>query len=166
MENFMKKHDPALKFSNPRMLCAIYFGLLSVVGTILINALLTILGIEQMVPLFEAILLGVVIASSTGALFGERIIYCARPYYSKVFFIGFFMVIVSLPVFDLGILFFVTNTNTAEYTMAKLHDLAFFYLMILGYSYILFGFFLAVGAGLAALFLRDKLVYWTLDDKA
>jgi hypothetical protein len=33
----MMKKDPALTISNPRLLAAIYFGLLSVVGTILIT---------------------------------------------------------------------------------------------------------------------------------
>ncbi|MFI4919571.1 MAG: hypothetical protein ACHP65_08445 [Legionellales bacterium] len=155
----MKKHDSALIFSNPRMLAAIYFGLLSVVGTILINAFLSVIGVEQLVPIYQAIFLGMAVASGTGALFGERIVHCEKPYKAKTFWLGFSMVIASLPVFDLGILFFLTESNTALFSMAKLHHLVFFYLMILGYSYILFGFFLAIGAGLAAMYLRGQLVY-------
>ena len=64
-----------------------------------------------------------IVASCTGAIFGERIIHCPKPYKVKTFFIGFFMVIASLPVFDLGFVFiyerrkckFTILIPTAEY---------------------------------------------------
>jgi hypothetical protein len=151
----MKKRDIAIAFANPRLLAAIYFGLLSVVGTILIDAFLSSIGIKEIIPVFQAIILGMIVSSCTGALVGEKIVHCKKPYMIKTFF----MVIASLPIFDLGLLFFMSESNNPLFSIAKFHDMMFFYLMILGYSYILFGFLLAVASGLAAMYLRGKLVY-------
>ncbi len=155
----MDKRDPAQTFSNPRLLSAIYFGLLSVVGTILINAFLTLLGIKEIIPLFQAILLGMIVASATGALFGERIVHCPKPYKLTTFWMGFIMVLVSLPLFDLGILYFLTEDSSQLLPHTTLKDLIMSYLTILGYSYVLFGFLLAAASGVAAMYLRGQLVY-------
>lgn len=155
----MKTHDPALYFSNPRLLGAIYFGLLSVVGTILIDAFLSLIGIEEFVPLFEAIIVGMIVASATGALFGKQIIHCPKPYFAKTFAIGFMMVILSLPFFALGLVFFMEKGATALFSISSFKNLAYSYLVILGYSYILFGILLAIASGCAAIYLRGWLVY-------
>ncbi|MCL9684675.1 hypothetical protein [Legionella maioricensis] len=155
----MKKPDPALTCPNPRLISAIYFGLLSVVGTILINAFLTSLGVEEKIPVFEAVILGMVIASCTGAVMGEHIIHCEKPYKVKTFWMGFFMVIASLPIFDLGLVFFMYHENSSILYVAQLHNMVYFYLYVLAYSYVLFGIALAIGAGLAAMYLRGQLVY-------
>lgn len=155
----MNNQDPALTCSNPRLISAIYFGLLSVVGTILINAFLTSIGVEEKIPVFEAVILGMVVASCTGAVMGERIIHCPMPYKARTFLIGFSMVIASLPIFDLGLVFFMIKENASILSIAQLHNMVYFYLYVLAYSYILFGIALAVGAGLAAMYLRGQLVY-------
>lgn len=159
----MKKQDPALTFSNPRLLAAIYFGLLSVVGTILINAFLSSMGIEEIIPVFQSVILGMVVASCTGALFGERIILCPKPYKTKTFWLGFIMVIASLPVFDLGLVLFMKEDNSGLFSIAKLHDMVLFYLVVVAYSYFLFGFLLAVACGLASMYLRGQIVYDVLN---
>lgn len=155
----MRKQDPALTFSNPRLLAAIYFGLLSVVGTILINALLTSIGVEQTIPVFESVILGVVVAAGTGALFGEAIVHCKKPYKAKTFWLGFIMVIASLPVFALGFVFFMETTYEKLFSVAKFQEMFYVYLIVLAYSYILFGILLAIASGLAAMYLRGQLVY-------
>lgn len=155
----MKEQDPALTCSNPRLIGAIYFGLLSVVGTILINALLTSIGIKEIIPVFGAIILGMIVASGTGAIFGERIIHCPKPYKVRTFLIGFIMVIASLPVFDLGFILILKEENAGILSLAQLQNMIYFYITVLAYSYILFGIVLAVGAGLAAMYLRGQLVY-------
>lgn len=155
----MKNQDPALDCPNPRLISAIYFGLLSVVGTILINAMLTSLGVKQIIPIFEAVILGMVVASCTGALMGERIIHCPKPYKAKTFLIGFTMVIASLPIFDLGLLLFMIKEQSDLLPIAQVYNMIHFYLFILAYSYIIFGILLAIGSGFAALFLRGQLVY-------
>lgn len=155
----MKKQDPALTFSNPRLLAAIYFGLLSVVGTILINAFLTSIGVEEIIPVFEAVLLGMLVAAITGAVFGESIVHCKKPYKAKTFWLGFTMVIASLPFFALGLVVLMHEENAQLYAVATLRDMIFFYLVVLAYSYILFGIVLAIASGLAAMYLRGQLVY-------
>lgn len=155
----MNEEDPALKCPNPRLISAIYFGLLSVVGTILINALLTSLGIEEKIPVFKAIILGMVIASATGALFGERIVHCPIPYRLRTFLTGFIMVIASLPFFALGLVLFMEHENAELLSVAQAHNMIYFYFYVLAYSYVLFGIELAIGSGLAAMYLRGQLVY-------
>lgn len=155
----MKKQDPALSFSHPRELTAIYFALLSIVGTILINAFLTSIGVEQIIPIFKAVILGIIVAACSGAIFGESIVHCKKPYKTKTFWLGFIMVIASLPVFALGLLLLMEEANDKLFSVAKFHDMVYFYLVILAYSYILFGFVLAILSGLAAMYLRGQLVY-------
>lgn len=158
----MNKQDPALDFPNPRLLATVYYGLLSVVGTILINAFLTTIGIKELVPLFQAIILGMVVASITGALFGKSIVHCPRPYKLKTFFLGFIMVLLSLPFFDLGLLLFMDTSENQALKVINFHDFVSAYLIVLGYSYILFGFLLAIASGLASIYLRRHFVYQIL----
>ncbi len=154
------KQDYALTFPNPRLLGAVYFGLLSVVGTILINGFLTLLGIEETVPLFHSIVVGMVVASATGALFGKEIIHCPKPYQMKTFWIGFFMVLASLPFFALGLELGIANSpDQHQFSITNFRDFAYTYMIVLAYSYVLFGFLLAIAAGFAAMYLRGHLVY-------
>lgn len=154
------KRDPAIIFPNPRLLAAVYFGLLSVVGTILINGFLTLLGIEETVPLFHSIIVGMIVASGAGAIFGGEIIHCPKPYKVKTFWIGFFMVLASLPFFALGLELGLANSPDQHlFSMTNFRDFAYAYVVILAYSYVLFGFLLAIAAGFAAMYLRGHLVY-------
>jgi hypothetical protein len=155
----MKRIDPALTCSNPRLIAAVYFGLLSVVATILINALLTSIGIREEIPVFKAILLGMVVASCVGFIMGEHIIHCKKPYKKKTFFMGFAMVIASLPVFDLGLVVLMHQENASLFSVASLGHMVFFYLYTLVYSYLIFGILLAIGSGFATMYLRGQLVY-------
>jgi hypothetical protein len=155
----MARRDPALTISNPRLIAAIYFGLLSVVGTILINAFLTLIGIDEIIPVFEAILIGVLVASCTGALFGEHIVHSKKPYKNKVFWLGFTMVIASLPLFDLALFVCMILENSTPIPITGIQSMLYSYLLVLAYSYILFGILLAVASGLAAMYLRGQLVY-------
>ncbi|PWY55158.1 hypothetical protein DGG96_13335 [Legionella qingyii] len=158
----MNKQDPALEFSNPRLLASVYYGLLSVVGTILINAFLTTIGFEELVPLFKAIILGMIVASITGALFGERIVHCPEPYKLKTFLLGFIMVLLSLPFFDLGLLLFMDTSENQVLRVTNFNDFVSAYFIVLGYSYILFGLWLAIASGLASIYLRGHFVHHIL----
>lgn len=155
----MKKSDPAVLISNPRIIAAIYFGLLSVVGTILINAFLTTIGIMEIIPLFKSIILGMVVASIMGALFGESIVHCKEPYKLRSFLLGFIMVIISLPVFVLGLVYLMKQPNSNFMNISHSHDMVYVYFMALVDSYLLFGVALAVASGFAAMYLRAQLVY-------
>lgn len=155
----MKGKDPALSFPNPRMLAAIYYGLLSVVATIMIDALISSIGINEVIPIYQSVLIGMAVASSFGALYGEVIIFCPKPYWGKTFWMGFSMIMASLPLFILGVLLMMQQENTTLFVTAKLHNIVYVYLVMLGYSYVVFGFFLGIACGLASMYLRGQLVY-------
>lgn len=97
--------EEALTLSNPRLLSAIYFSLLAIIATIILDTVIYALGVEQLLPVFQGILLAVIIAAIFGALFGEKIVHSKKPYRMRVFWLAFFMVLVALPVYDLGFLF-------------------------------------------------------------
>ena len=69
------------------------------------------------------------------------------------------MVIASLPIFDLGLVFFMKHESSDLLSIAQAHNMIYFYLYVLAYSYIIFGIALAIGAGIAAMYLRGQLVY-------
>lgn len=155
----MEKDDPALTISSPRLIACVYFAMLSVAATILINGFLTLMGVDELIPLFQSVLIGVFIAGITGALFGEAIICCPKPYGYRVFWLGFIMVIASLPFFALGLTAGMIYEKTAFMPINGWLSMLSFYWVVLAYSYVLFGWAMALASGLAALYLRGKLVY-------
>jgi hypothetical protein len=158
----MYTQDDALTISNPRLLAAVYFSLLAVIATILIDTILYSLGIEQLLPISEAIFLAVVVAACFGALFGERIILSPKPYHTHVFFWAFLMVIAAIPVYTAGFVYLMRENHAALFVHASFTQLIYIYLFVLLYSFILAGLWLAIVAGLAAIYLRAYLVYYVL----
>ena len=158
----MKKTEQTLEFSNPRLLAAVYYGVLAIIATIILDSFLFVLGAEKILPIFKAILLAVFVAACFGALFGKRIVLSKEPYRKHVFLWGFFMVIVALPVYDLGLIYLLKDYHPTLFLNASLRILIEFYLMILIYSFIMAGLWLALFSGIAALYLRGHLVYYIL----
>ncbi|CEK09975.1 hypothetical protein [Legionella hackeliae] len=160
----MSHEDTALSISNPRLLAAVYFALLAVIATCIIDSFLYFMGVEQFLPLFKAVLLAVVVAGCFGALFGKRIIHSKKPYRRKAFLFGFLMVLAALPFYVLGFLFL-----SEEYARWALTDTLsqqlLSYLFTLFYSFIIAGLWLAIAAGFAAMYLRGHLVYDILHSK-
>ena len=56
-----EEKDEALEISNPRLLCAIYFTLLAVIANQAIDTFLYAVGVQELLPIYKAILLAVVI---------------------------------------------------------------------------------------------------------
>lgn len=160
-----KQQDEALSISNPRLLAAVYFSLLAIIATIIIDTLLYAIGIEQLLPISKAIFLSVIVAACFGALFGKRIVYSERPYHKHTFFWAFLMVIVALPFYNFGFLFLLKENHAALFAHATLSQLLYFYLFVLLYSFILAGVWLAIVAGLAAVYLRGHIVYYILQSQ-
>jgi len=159
------KRDEALFISNPRMLVAVYFSLLAVVWTIIVDTLLYAIGIEKLLPISKAILLAVVVAACFGALFGERIVHSKKPYNKNVFYWAFLMVIMALPVYNLGLLYLLKDGHAALFAHATWAHLAYLYLFVLLYSFILAGWWLGIVAGIAAIYLRKHVVYYILQSQ-
>lgn len=156
----MKKMDEALTLSNPRLLTGIYFGLLAVIATLSMDTLLYWMGVIQFVTISQEIFLAVVVAACFGALFGERIVHSKKPYSMHVFLWAFLMVIVAMPVYNIGFLYFMKENHAEFFKHTTLEHLFSLYLFVSAYSFILAGVWLAILAGFAALFLRGYLVYY------
>jgi hypothetical protein len=161
----MRKNDEALSISNPRLLSAVYFGLLSIVATVIFDAIFYAFGVTQILPAFQAILLAVIMASCFGALFGQRIIRTQKPYRRRAFLWGFVMVLAALPIYAL-IFFYLFKTHH-PYAFADLgfNNLFVTYLFVLVYCFLVAGLWLSIAGGLAAMYLRGHLVYDILHSK-
>ena len=159
------KRDEALTLSNPRLLSAAYFCLLGVIVTIVINLLLYSFGITQLIPFFQAILLAAVLAACFGAIFGKKIVHSSPPYNRKAFFWGFLMVIAALPFYDLVFLYLINHYNPKVLDGLSSGNILMAYLFVILYSFILAGLWLAIAAGLAAMYLRGHFVYDILHSK-
>ena len=158
----MNTQDEALTISNPRLLAAVYFSLLAIITTIALDTLIYVLGISQFLPISKAIVLGVIVAACFGALFGERIVHSEKPYCRHVFLWAFLMVISALPVYNLGFLYLLQENHADLFIRASLTHWVHLYLLVLGYSFILVGLWLAIAAGLAAMYLRGYVVYYIM----
>ncbi|KTD31305.1 MULTISPECIES: hypothetical protein [Legionella] len=162
----MKNNDEALSISNPRLLSAVYFGLLAIVATVIFDVIFYAVGVEQILPTFQAILLAVVLASCFGALFGERIIYCQKPYRRRAFLWGFLMVLAALPIYALIFFYLFKEHHPQAFADLGVGNLFITYLFILLYSFLVAGLWLAIAAGIAAMYLRGHLVYDILHSKS
>lgn len=154
-----KSEDEAAQIASPRLLSAAYFALLSIVATILIKGSWHLIDMRQFIPIFQAILLGAAIAAIFGALFGERIVHCKKPYRLKTFLYGLLMALIALPFYVLfyALLihlnnpsFFLNNELTSPFTM---------YAFIFIYSFFTTGWWVAILTGFAAMLLRGHFVY-------
>lgn len=159
------KKDEALSISNARLLSAAYFCLLAIVVNIMLDALLYGMGINQLLPTFQAVLLAAIFAACFGALFGEKIIHCPKPYSRKVFLWGFLMVIAALPFYDIFFLYLLNHSHPKILDGLSLGNIILTYFIIILYSFFLAGFWMAIAAGLAAMYLRGHVVYDILHSK-
>jgi hypothetical protein len=161
----MRIKDEALTISNPRLLSAAYFALLAVIATIIIDTLLFAFGVEQILPTFQLVSLSAILAGCFGAIFGEKIVHCQKPYRYKTFSWGFIMVLAALPFYSLFFLYLFSRHHQQILSGLSFGSLLELYLFVVLYSFLLFGLWLAIAAGLAAIFLRGHLVYDILDSK-
>ncbi|MCC5791676.1 MAG: hypothetical protein JJT82_03595 [Legionellaceae bacterium] len=155
----MTRKDEALNMPNARLLSAVYFGLLAVVATIIIDTLLYLMGVGELIPTFKAVVLATLIAVIAGAIFGKKIIYSKRPYQKTAFKWGFLMVLVALPFYDFGFMWVIQHHHPESFSTASLANWLLLYVILLVYSFVLAGFWLAIAAGFAAIYLRGRLVY-------
>ncbi len=159
------RSDRALKISNARILSAVYFGLLAVVFTLSLDATFYALGVYQVIPLFEGTLLAMFTASVFGAIFGEKIVHCPPPYKWKVFVWGWLMTIMAMPFYDLGFLFFYLSEHSDFFQRITAFNIFRLYVFILIQSFVLIEFWLGIMAGLAAIYLRSRIIYYIYDSK-
>lgn len=155
----MNKTDEAMQVPNVRLLSAVYFGLLAIIGTIIIDTVLYVLGVAELLPIFQSILFAVILASIFGALFANKIIHCKRPYKLKTFGWGFLMVILALPIYNLALIFFIYQQHTEAFAVTTPMQYVYLYFIYLFFTFILAGLWLAIVSGFAAMYLRGRLAY-------
>ncbi|MBA2709248.1 MAG: hypothetical protein H0U57_01450 [Tatlockia sp.] len=161
----MKQDDEALTVPNARLLCGVYFCLLAVIITIIIDSLFYVIGVNQLIPTFQAVLLAAGFAALFGAIFGEKIIHCAKPYSGKSFLWGFLMVLAALPFYDVIFLYLLNQFHPKLIGDLSLGNIFIAYLSIILYSFLFAGLWLAIVAGFAAMYLRGHIVYDILHSK-
>ncbi|MBA2657113.1 MAG: hypothetical protein H0U70_09035 [Tatlockia sp.] len=160
-----RERDEAMDISNPRLLSAAYFALLAVIITIVLDTILYAIGVKQLIPTFQAILLAVVFASSFGALFGKKIIFTPKPYKRSAFLWGFLMVIAALPFYDVIFLYLLNRYHPKMLEGLSFANVILSYFFVMIYSFLLSGLWLALAAGFAAMYLRGHIVYDILHSK-
>lgn len=156
------QEDEVLSISNPRMISAIYFSALAIIASIIIDTVLYVLGVRQLLPIHQSIFLAVVVAAVFGALFGKKIVHSPRPYWKHTFWSAFLMVLLALPFYNLGFIYLFQQHHDAVFSGASFKHLFYLYWITLVYSFILAGAWLALLAGLAAVYLRARLVHYLL----
>jgi hypothetical protein len=154
--------DEAPTLSNPRLLAAVYFSALAIIFTLTIDTLIYLLGIDQLIPLFKAIILAVLVAGGFGMLFGKRIIYSVQPYKKHVFWTAFLMTTLAIPVYNIGFVYLLHETHGTLFVHSTFMYWLTVYFIVLIYSFIVAGIWIAILTGLAAIFLRGHLVYYLL----
>lgn len=147
---------------NPRLLAAVYFALIAIVLTIVVSTVLYALGFDQSMHIVKAIFLGGLVAAFFGALFGRRLLSLRQPCWHKAFLLGFLMAMAAIPVYDLGLLYLMKDLPQNAFNEASFEQIVVMYLFVVAESYILAGWGLGLIIGLAAVFLRNKIIYTLL----
>ncbi len=161
----MKQDDEALKVPFARLLSGVYFCLLAVIITIIIDTLYYVIGLNQLIPTFEAVLLAAVFAAAFGAIFGEKIIHSPKPYNRKAFLWGFIMVLTALPFYDVIFLYLLNQFHPKMLGDLSFANILIAYLFIILYSFLFAGLWMAIAAGFAAIYLRGHVIYDILHSK-
>ncbi|PUT40764.1 hypothetical protein DIZ81_05745 [Legionella taurinensis] len=147
---------------NPRLLAAVYFALIAIVLTIVVSTVLYALGFDQSMHIVKAIFLGGVVAAFFGALFGRRLLSLRQPCWHKAFLLGFLMALTAIPVYDVGLLYLMKDLPHHAFNEASFEQTMAMYLFVVTESYILGGLGLGLIMGLAAVCLRNKIIYTLL----
>ncbi len=155
----MNNDNESATVHHSRLIAAVYFALLAIVGAAALEPLLYKLVREYLLPTGEATLLAMLIAGLFGALFGKKIIEAPPPYEKNTFLLGFGMALAALPFYDLGFLILLYAHHPSTFIEVNFREIFVIYFIILAYSFILVGLWLAIAAGLAALYLRSHLIY-------
>jgi hypothetical protein len=156
----MKHLDKALSIQHPRLISALYFGFLAlfsipIFDTLLVNLIIN----EPMLPTYKTVIIGTFTAMMMGFFFGEAILHAKRPYQKNVFFLGVWMTLAGLPIFNLLYLTLLIHHYHVAFLDAKFIQLFGIYFISLFQLFIMGGFWVAILAGFASLYLRGQLAY-------
>lgn len=142
---------------SPRIIAAIFYTIISLLATILVQLMLHGFGMGELIPWHYSLLLTPPIAWCSAWCFGRLIIFGKSRRKLLCFFWGVCVVLVSLPLYDLCLLFLLRHIHPSMYRAGESLAAYFqLYLMMVCYSLILIGSWLALLSGFAALYLRHS----------
>lgn len=113
-------------------------------------------GLNGILPVWPSFLLAIVISIGWGLIFHKQILFPKNQFHS--FLLGMGLLLLSLPLFDIGALFFIKDQfQGTQLFHANFSEYATLYLMILIYSLIFIGSWLSVLCGLASVLFKKVL---------
>ena len=155
----MTEHVPAsLNLNQKRLLSIVYFSSLAIILTIGLYYVLLMIGARPFIPLHLGILLSVFVAAIFSYLFAPLILSYQTNHLRHAFGWSFLMIIVALPIYDIGFLYLLLKSNHALSDGANFQSIMLMYLAIILYSFVLVGLWLAPLAGIAGIFLRHRIL--------
>jgi len=156
----MDTREQATSLSNPRTIAAVYFAILAVVATLVIDLILYELGVVQILPLAQGLLLSILVAGFFGALFGKKIACSISPSHWHSFIWGALMAIVTLVFYMFGFILLMYINQPEKFSDTSVLHFMESYLISLAYAFFLAGIWLVILTGIAAVYLRSKLIHY------
>lgn len=145
------------KLSSSRWLAIYYYTFFGILAVLITKAGMFALRFHEFLPLLPSLLTALVLSVLIGALLGPSIIETPPPYKLRCFLIGFFSVIVAIPLFDLGILFSFHYYHPSLFeTTSDLNRHIAVYVFLLIFSYIPTGILYALVNAYLTIYLRHR----------
>lgn len=151
--------SPSVNLQRFKILSAAYFGLLAVIAAIIIDTFLYIIGIAEILPIFESLILSAIFAAVFGALFAKNILETSSSNTWKIFGWGVLMTLIGIPLYVAGLIIMLYFDQPEAFISDALIKLANVYLVALVNLFVFLGWWLAILAGMAAVYLRKHLLY-------
>jgi hypothetical protein len=142
---------------HPRFITAAYSVCLGVSCCLLALFFFYTLGLGEMLPSLNSVLLSIPIAACFGAFYGPKML--ENRTVKSSFLLGVIFLVTVLPVYDIGALFLIQSQFQGTETLQHcLTDYLILYGMIVVYSFIFVGSWLSILCGFASICLNKVLL--------
>ncbi len=139
---------PKALFKNQRWLACAYMLSTSLLTTLLAISALSLIGLSELLPLKNSLLLASLLAITIG-LIKNRTILNTQYNYKRAFMIGMGLFLLILPLFDIGALFMMQNQfHGTDVLHSQWSEYMTLYIIILIYSFLFIGSWLSLISGL------------------
>lgn len=130
-----------------RIKASAYASLLAIIATLFTFLFFNLIGLKDMLPFYQSLVMAILTAALVGGLLGRSLLYPKTLF--KGFLTGMLLILLSLPIFDLSALYFMLDYFKGTDALHHyLKEYALLYEVILIYSLIFVGSWLAVLCGL------------------
>jgi len=158
MEYMEPSRSKPNNINSPRTITATFYAFLSLMAAILYQFGQLWVNPNLKIPLLPGLLLAVILALCCGALLGKRI--CQANSRTQCFLYGVALSLLFLFFYDFLLLFFIkeipSNLNIVNNSFKGSFA---FYCYVLIYSFMIFGSWLCMLSGLAALYLKNNYIF-------